>query len=193
MCLVVNLVLHLFILIHTRNKEHQRARVARLGNSIIHSKKNVRQHQMDFDSFFDSIAATDSVQKQDFDGFFDRCFSKDVSTLQKFKSNPTGLNTDSKPSSGCFSDQDLSTLPKSNPLTLNMGSKPSNAPTHKRNSYKEDQIKKSSIESVKNDLANFGSCCSRLCYQWLTVQIVMFSRAKYILLPNFLAQCKSFL
>ena len=122
---------------------------------------------MDFDSFFDSITALDPLraeiysQNLNFDGFFDRFFPEELPTSRKFKSNPSRLNTDCKPSNTYFSE-DLSTLPKSNPNTLSTDSKPSSAPKHKRISYYEDQTNKSYIEAIQKDVANLGMLLSTL-------------------------------
>ena len=117
----------------------------------------------------DSITALDPLraeiysQNLNFDGFFDRFFLEELPTSRKFKSNPSRLNTDCKPSNTYFSE-DLSTLPKFNSNTLSTDSKPSSTPKHKRISFYKDQTNKSLIETlpIQNDLANLGILLSTL-------------------------------
>ena len=61
-------------------------------------------------------------------------------------------------------------------------------PVHTRLSYREDQNTKTSASSIEHELSSFKNCCQQKCFTWFTVQLVVFCRSQYILLPSYEAR-----
>lgn len=60
----------------------------------------------------------------------------------------------------------------------------------KRLSFQNDQQQKMNVQLIEEELAAFAlrQCCVRLCWAWLTVQMIMYCRAMFVLLPTYEAR-----
>jgi hypothetical protein len=54
----------------------------------------------------------------------------------------------------------------------------------KRLSFKEHQKAMVNSDLIRQQLADFKKCCSRACYQWFNVRMVLYCREMFILQPN---------
>jgi hypothetical protein len=55
----------------------------------------------------------------------------------------------------------------------------------KRLSFKDTQEKMMDEENIKKELEEFTSCCVRACYKFMTLQLILYCRAMYVLLPTY--------
>ena len=118
----------------------------------------------ELDDFFDCALGQEitCAGENDFEEFFDNhCI------------NETGENP---PLMKCPPTEETNLSPK------RKAKRPKN---EKGTTFKVMQEKKINVEEISKELLFFQSCCKLSCYMWMTVQIIMFCRAQYILLPCF--------
>ena len=70
---------------------------------------------------------------------------------------------------------------------LQTGQKKSNKrkSSNPRKSFKQHQAEQASVDNIKKQVEAFQSCCARMCFSWITWQMVLYCRALYVLLPCF--------
>jgi hypothetical protein len=116
----------------------------------------------DFDEFFDLTVDNQETAccGDEFDEFFD-CLTETAENAPESKKLPV-----------------TSSIPERKAKKQNKTEKGSQT-------FKAMQDKKVNLEEISKELLLFKSCCKLCCYLWINIQIVMFCRTQYILLPCF--------
>jgi hypothetical protein len=126
---------------------------------------------MEFDTFFDGFFDEQQPQAEsddDFNGFFD-CITEEDDGLFDEQQPQAESDVDFNGFLDCITEEALESKKKSR----QPGS----------HSFKVLQEKKINIEEIKKELTCLQMCCKLCCYLWLNVQIILFCRSQYILLP----------